>query len=151
MEFHILRRGRPDGPYSEDDIYRMIGEGELSRHDLAQTPKSYYWMPLHRLLEAGNEPEEAVVAPEFSEFLREIYHLTKSLFEHWPLEAGLLCLGVGFIVTFVSHIPVVMYGPWLFGTLVAGAILIVRGRTPAGVVLGLGAILVPILVSQLFH
>jgi hypothetical protein len=153
MEYHILKRGRPEGPYSEDEIYRMIGEGDLSRHDLAQTPTSYYWMPLHRLLEANSEQEETVVAPEFTEFLREIYNLTKSLFEHWPLPAGLLCLGVGFIVTLLSltHLPVIMYGPWLLGALIAGAILVVRGRTPAGVLVSLGAILIPILLSQFFH
>jgi hypothetical protein len=151
MEYHILKQGRPDGPYSEDEIYRMVGEGELSRLDLAQTPTSYYWMPLHRLLEAGNESSEAVNPPKFTDFLWQIYAMTKSLFEHWPLESGLLCLGVGSVVTLLSHLPMVMYGPWLLGALIAGAILVIRGRTQAGVWISIGAIVIPILLSQIFH
>jgi hypothetical protein len=155
-EYHILKRGVLEGPYPEEEVIRQLDAGELTDHDLAQTPQSYYWMPLHRLLgpRGDGEPVAAVPAPTppapgFLEFINDIRERAWIAFVHYPWEAGLLCLGVGLIVALLTFWPVLLYGPCMLAALSAGALLFLRGRTMAGVVLCAAAVLLPIIIVLL--
>lgn len=49
MEIHIAREGRQLGPFSLEDIQRMLGTGEVTATDLAWTPGSANWVPLNTI------------------------------------------------------------------------------------------------------
>ncbi len=149
-EYHILKKGQLEGPYVEEEVIRRVKEGALDSNDLGQTPQSYYWMPLHRLL--GEQIGAAPVQPEparFRVFLEDIGERMWIVFLQFPWESGLLCLGVGLVVAVFTFIPVLMYGPWLLAALTAGGMLFLRGRTAQGVGLCAAAVLLPIIIVLL--
>jgi hypothetical protein len=49
MEIHIAREGRQLGPFSLEDVQRMLSTGEVSAADLAWTPGSANWVPLNTI------------------------------------------------------------------------------------------------------
>lgn len=156
-EYHILKRGMLAGPYPEEEVIRQLEAGELTDHDLAQTPQSYYWMPLHRLIDVRSEGEPAPAvaaappptAPGFLEFANDIRERAWIAFLHYPWEAGLFCLGVGLVVALLTFWPVLLYGPCMLAALSAGALLFLRGRTVMGIVLCTAAVLLPIVIVLL--
>jgi hypothetical protein len=154
-EFLILKRGNLEGPFEEDEVRRRLAEGELRESDLGRTAESYYWMPLHKLL--GTDPAPATEtaapaeAPEFWVFLADLRERAWIAYLHYPWESGLVLLGVGLFVAIFTFWPILLYGPFMLATLVAGAMLFLRGKTGPGLALCAAAILLPILVVLVLH
>jgi hypothetical protein len=151
-EFLILKRGNLEGPFEEDEVRRRLAEGDLAESDLGRTPESYYWMPLHKLLGTAPVAESAPPQePEFRVFLADLRERAWIAFLHYPWESGLLLLGVGLFVAVFTFWPILLYGPFMLATMVAGAMLFMRGKTGAGIALCAAAILLPIVVVLLLH
>src|SRR3954469_14040121 len=129
-EYLILKRGNLEGPFEEDEVRRRLAEATLAESDLGRTPESYYWMPLHKLLGTAPAAEIAPAAePEFWVFLADLRERAWIAFLHYPWESGLFLLGVGLFVAIFTFWPILLYGPFMVGAMVAGGMLFLRGKT----------------------
>lgn len=126
-----MRNGQQTGPFTEEEVRRMVGEGTTSEADPAWYKGLAEWQPLHRILNF------APLAPTPSP-------LVKPPVRRGVLIAGWICLALGFAC--------MIYSMWLFfiyvPLYVAAFILGVVGMFQRRLLGGLGLIMATVVLSM---
>lgn len=170
MEYYVLKQGRTQGPFTETEITTQLAGGMFSPEDLGQLDGARHWTPLRRLLEPNGsqsshddvshlETEESSKRPPtlpqgFSAEGREWWQNTmaglQQLLQRYPLDTGLVFLGLGCVLLLLTYVPIFIVGPALAGALFGGGFAMLRGRVMAGLILCTAAVFVPALIWSLF-
>lgn len=153
VEYRVLKNGQVEGPFSEGEVVQHLQSGRYGPHDLAQTQESAHWTPLRKFFEIEVSAGAYEPVPEWMRKVIDLQGLitlaastSRAVFLRDPLATGVLCLGIGCAIVVLSRIAPLLYLPWIVIALIAGGVLMVRGKVFSGVLLCLAAVLIPVLV-----
>jgi hypothetical protein len=149
MKIFVSKNGQITGPYGEQEVIGLVDAGHFAESDLAMTEGLEDWTPLGSII-----IREVDIGP----FKAAIAHITRtadvyvkkviSLFIETPVVVGVVSVLFGCLLIFLCQWPVLIYGPFLLGALVAGVILLRRQQMVLGIVLLTLAIILPLVILE---
>ena len=144
MQILVQKDGETFGPFEEQEVLAKVENGEFCESDLAMTDGLQDWTPLGAII--VREP----IPPTFAEtiatcfaFGRNAAGRVRMLFTGSPLAAAIVSLIAGCIVLVLSRWPVVLFGPFIVATFIAGFMMVLRQRVKSAFLVFVAAIVLP--------
>lgn len=140
MGIIIFKAGRMIGPLDRESVIGMLARGEVSEHDLAQRAGQEVWIPLRRLL---SPLEKATPIERATGFAREGGQRFWNALHADPMRVGLASLFLGCLLIIFPRWTFLLFVPALAAAVFAGSLLLTRRRIISGILLCVGALVLP--------
>ncbi len=140
MDIIIFKAGRMIGPLDRESVIGMLARGEVSEHDLAQRDGDEVWIPLRRMFPP---PSKATPFGRATGFFQGAAQRFWNALHADPMRVGLASLLLGCLLIIFPRWTFLLFVPALAAAVFAGSLLLTRRRIISGILLCVGALVLP--------